>query len=385
MNESISRAAGTQHGQEFPPEAMEALIRSIGRVPQQRDTLYRPVPEERRAASFVAEELAPIVLTPPRKRVAARLASAASRDLQRSSSRESPASSRKARVRVPADCGRRRKAARSTGWSISMAMPGWRITVGSMPQRRAASRCGKKLLSPKRSGTASGGEQITALEPRSSCAGEMVKDGAGRCAATTAVDLRRRGGGNVGRQGEHAAAAFAREQPQPRRDAAGMAVARAVGHDARAEPRGERRRLRIERDDHDAGEAVGAGDGLQHLAHHHLDQRPALRGREQGGETLLGAVQFLDRARPPRCRLAAHVERIGEVEDGARQRLAIGERRHQGRGDVHLGADALAHRPCRRRSRRAGRRSAGHRRGAHRQAELLHHLGGRPLDRACRR
>jgi hypothetical protein len=29
------------------------------------------VPEDRRAASFVAEELAPIVLTPPRKRVAA--------------------------------------------------------------------------------------------------------------------------------------------------------------------------------------------------------------------------------------------------------------------------------------------------------------------------
>ena len=71
MNESISRAAGTQHGQEFPPDAMEALIRSIGRTPQQRDTLYRSVPDERRAASFVAEELAPIVLTPPRKRVAA--------------------------------------------------------------------------------------------------------------------------------------------------------------------------------------------------------------------------------------------------------------------------------------------------------------------------
>ena len=71
MNESISRAAGTQHGQEFPPNAMEALIRSIGRKPQQRDTLYRPVPEERRAASFVAAELAPIVLTPPRKRVSA--------------------------------------------------------------------------------------------------------------------------------------------------------------------------------------------------------------------------------------------------------------------------------------------------------------------------
>src|SRR5262252_856742 len=71
MNESISRAAGTQHGQEFPPEAMEGLIRQIGRIPVQRDTLYRPVPEERRAASFVAGDLAPIVQTPPRKRVAA--------------------------------------------------------------------------------------------------------------------------------------------------------------------------------------------------------------------------------------------------------------------------------------------------------------------------
>jgi FO synthase len=64
MNESISRAAGTQHGEEFPPEAMEALIRSIGRVPQQRDTLYRPVAAERRAASYGAAELAPVVLTP---------------------------------------------------------------------------------------------------------------------------------------------------------------------------------------------------------------------------------------------------------------------------------------------------------------------------------
>ena len=71
MNESISRAAGTEHGQEFPPAAMEALIRSIGRVPQQRDTLYRAVPEDRRAASFVAAELAPVVLTPVRRTVAA--------------------------------------------------------------------------------------------------------------------------------------------------------------------------------------------------------------------------------------------------------------------------------------------------------------------------
>ncbi len=71
MNESISRAAGTEHGQEFPPEAMDALIRRLGRIPQQRDTLYRPVPEERRAAAYGAPELAPVVQTPPRKMLAA--------------------------------------------------------------------------------------------------------------------------------------------------------------------------------------------------------------------------------------------------------------------------------------------------------------------------
>jgi FO synthase len=71
MNESISRAAGTEHGQEFPPEAMEALIRSLGRIPEQRTTLYGAVPEGRRAASMNAAALAPVVLTPPRKLIAA--------------------------------------------------------------------------------------------------------------------------------------------------------------------------------------------------------------------------------------------------------------------------------------------------------------------------
>jgi FO synthase len=71
MNESISRAAGTQHGQEFPPESMEGLIRHIGRIPQQRDTLYRPVTADRRVASFNAPELVPVVQTRPRKMVLA--------------------------------------------------------------------------------------------------------------------------------------------------------------------------------------------------------------------------------------------------------------------------------------------------------------------------
>jgi FO synthase len=71
MNESISRAAGTEHGQELDPVSMEALIRSIGRVPQQRTTLYGEVPDERRAASLNAPALAPIVTSSDRKLAAA--------------------------------------------------------------------------------------------------------------------------------------------------------------------------------------------------------------------------------------------------------------------------------------------------------------------------
>jgi FO synthase len=58
MNESISRAAGADHGQELPPEAMEAAIRAIGRTPRQRTTLYGEPPAERVAASFGAPPLA---------------------------------------------------------------------------------------------------------------------------------------------------------------------------------------------------------------------------------------------------------------------------------------------------------------------------------------
>ena len=70
MNESISRAAGTEHGQEFAPERMEALIAGIGRVAQQRTTDYRTVGNERQVASYQAPELLPVVQNRPRKRVA---------------------------------------------------------------------------------------------------------------------------------------------------------------------------------------------------------------------------------------------------------------------------------------------------------------------------
>ena len=43
MNESISRAAGASHGQEFTVEGMRKLITAAGRVPQQRTTRYEAV------------------------------------------------------------------------------------------------------------------------------------------------------------------------------------------------------------------------------------------------------------------------------------------------------------------------------------------------------
>jgi FO synthase len=68
MNESISRAAGTVHGQELPPAAMDALIRRAGREPAQRSTLYGTPPAERCAASRAAAPIAPVVLTPLARR-----------------------------------------------------------------------------------------------------------------------------------------------------------------------------------------------------------------------------------------------------------------------------------------------------------------------------
>jgi FO synthase len=64
MNESISRSAGAEFGQEMPPEAMEALIRSAGRVPRQRTTLYGIPAADRVAASFGAAPLAEPVNPP---------------------------------------------------------------------------------------------------------------------------------------------------------------------------------------------------------------------------------------------------------------------------------------------------------------------------------
>ena len=43
MEENISRSAGAANGEYMAPDEFERLIREINRVPQQRDTLYKPV------------------------------------------------------------------------------------------------------------------------------------------------------------------------------------------------------------------------------------------------------------------------------------------------------------------------------------------------------
>jgi FO synthase len=60
MNESITRAAGAQHGQELGPAAMDALIRDAGRTPRQRTTLYGTPAAAQVAASYEARPLQPL-------------------------------------------------------------------------------------------------------------------------------------------------------------------------------------------------------------------------------------------------------------------------------------------------------------------------------------
>ncbi len=68
MNESISRAAGAEHGQEMPPDQMDRVITALGRQPQQRTTLYRSVGAEREAASYQAAPLLPMSFDAPATR-----------------------------------------------------------------------------------------------------------------------------------------------------------------------------------------------------------------------------------------------------------------------------------------------------------------------------
>ncbi len=59
MNESISRAAGNQNGQELPPGEMDQLIKDAGRVPKQRTTKYENPEVDRSLESYNAPPLVP--------------------------------------------------------------------------------------------------------------------------------------------------------------------------------------------------------------------------------------------------------------------------------------------------------------------------------------
>jgi FO synthase len=76
MNESISRAAGASHGQEFSPAQMEALAAHVGRPARQRNTLYGEVDPARTRAAGAAIPLsevrnAPVVPASRRARMPA--------------------------------------------------------------------------------------------------------------------------------------------------------------------------------------------------------------------------------------------------------------------------------------------------------------------------
>jgi FO synthase len=66
MNESISRAAGAAHGQEWSPEQMERVILGLHREPQQRTTLYARAAPARREQAYGAKPLLPIFTAPVR-------------------------------------------------------------------------------------------------------------------------------------------------------------------------------------------------------------------------------------------------------------------------------------------------------------------------------
>jgi FO synthase len=64
MNESITRAAGASHGEEFPPHQMEALIAKTGRPSQLRGTFYNEADEAQRNRALQAAPLEPLIQTP---------------------------------------------------------------------------------------------------------------------------------------------------------------------------------------------------------------------------------------------------------------------------------------------------------------------------------
>ncbi len=67
MNESITRAAGAAHGQEWSPSQIEQTLAAMGRTARMRTTLYQDAPNERRSQAKCAQTLELIQLQPAMK------------------------------------------------------------------------------------------------------------------------------------------------------------------------------------------------------------------------------------------------------------------------------------------------------------------------------
>ena len=103
-------------------------------------------------------------------------------------------------------------------------------------------------------------------------------------------------GWNVGRHRDHAATPLARQKPAAGVHAAGMSGPRPLGHDPRTELFAKSRRMRIERDDRDAGQQSGAGYGVEHVRQHGLGEQAAFRAGPVFANIVL--VDEVNRAMP---------------------------------------------------------------------------------------
>jgi hypothetical protein len=191
-----------------------------------------------------------------------------------------PDCSRKTNVRVGTNGDILRKATRSTGLSISIPIPWWRTTRGSIPRSRAASRCGSNAVfaETQRNGV----RRRTDDRIRS----EIVMrrhDGEGRRGPVRrkrCSDLGRRQSRNVAWHCHHPCVALAGKQARSRRDGAGMAFPRAFRNDARAVAAGERCRPRIDRDDKHAGKLTDRAHGVEHILEHGRCERATFLGAQ---------------------------------------------------------------------------------------------------------
>ena len=185
-----------------------------------------------------------------------------------------PVCSRKASVRVRTGGDICRKAARSTGLSISIPIPGWRTTSGSIPRaaprRDAARSCRRRSAAAPRRAATDIGVRSEIVMRRHDGEGRRRADAPQASPRISADEAR-----NVAGHGQHARPALADEQPRRRRHRAGMAVARALGDDARAVARGERCRDGIDRDDDDAGKLAAPRQRREHILEHRRRERAA--------------------------------------------------------------------------------------------------------------